>query len=56
MPGVEIDDGGVRFKNAVDGSSMKLTPERSIELARSEKIALVILGAALAGIPGGCGP
>jgi len=32
LPGVEIDDGGVRFKNAVDGSSMKLTPERSIEI------------------------
>ncbi len=32
LPGVAIDDGGVRFKNAVDGSSMKLTPERSIEI------------------------
>jgi queuine tRNA-ribosyltransferase len=32
LPDVEIDDGGVRFKNAVDGSSMKLTPERSIEI------------------------
>ncbi len=32
LPGVEIDDGGVKFKNAVDGSSMKLTPERSIEI------------------------
>ncbi len=29
LPGVEIDDGGVRFKNSVDGSSMKLTPERA---------------------------
>lgn len=32
LPGVSIDDGGVRFKNAVDGSSMTLTPERSIEI------------------------
>jgi queuine tRNA-ribosyltransferase len=32
LPGVEIDDGGVRFQNAVDGSSMQLTPERSIEI------------------------
>jgi len=32
LPGVEIDDGGVRFANAVDGSSMLLTPERAIEI------------------------
>ncbi len=32
LPGVEIDDAGVRFKNEVDGSKMELTPERSIEI------------------------
>ncbi len=32
LPGVEIDDGGVRFKNEVDGSTMELGPERSIEI------------------------
>ncbi|MDJ0846859.1 MAG: tRNA guanosine(34) transglycosylase Tgt [Myxococcota bacterium] len=32
LPGVEIDDGGVRFKNEVDGSQMELTPERSVEI------------------------
>jgi queuine tRNA-ribosyltransferase len=32
LPGAEIRDGGVRFKNEVDGSSMELTPERSIQI------------------------
>jgi len=32
LPNVEISDRGVRFKNPVDGSSMDLTPERSIEI------------------------
>jgi queuine tRNA-ribosyltransferase len=29
---VEIEDGGVRFKNELDGSVMELTPERSIAI------------------------
>jgi queuine tRNA-ribosyltransferase len=32
IPKAEISDGGVRFRNEVDGSSMELTPERSIEI------------------------
>jgi queuine tRNA-ribosyltransferase len=32
LPGVEISDKGVRFKNEFDGSVMELTPERSIEI------------------------
>ncbi|MCC6640190.1 MAG: tRNA guanosine(34) transglycosylase Tgt [Deltaproteobacteria bacterium] len=32
LPGKEISDHGVRFRNEVDGSSMELTPERSIEI------------------------
>jgi queuine tRNA-ribosyltransferase len=32
LPKVEISDRGVRFKNDVDGSSVDLTPERSIEI------------------------
>jgi queuine tRNA-ribosyltransferase len=32
LPKVEISDAGARFKNDVDGSSMLLTPERSIEI------------------------
>jgi queuine tRNA-ribosyltransferase len=32
LPKREIDDGGVRFKNEVDGSSVELTPERSVEI------------------------
>ena len=32
LAGAEIDDRGVRFRNEVDGSSMDLTPERSIEI------------------------
>jgi queuine tRNA-ribosyltransferase len=32
LPSAEISDRGVRFKNSVDGSSMDLTPERSIEI------------------------
>lgn len=32
LPGKEISDHGVRFRNEVDGSSMALTPERSIEI------------------------
>jgi len=32
LPDVAIDDGGVRFKNEVDGSVMELTPERSIAI------------------------
>ena len=32
LPGAEIRDRGVKFKNEVDGSSMELTPERSIEI------------------------
>ncbi len=32
LPGAEIDDGSVRFKNAVDGSAMELTPERAIAI------------------------
>jgi len=32
LPRKEIDDRGVRFRNDVDGSSMELTPERSIEI------------------------
>lgn len=32
LPKVEISDQGVRFRNEVDGSSMLLTPERSIEI------------------------
>ncbi len=32
LPRKEIDDRGVRFRNEVDGSSMELTPERSIEI------------------------
>ena len=31
LPHKEISDDGVRFRNHVDGSPMKLTPERSIE-------------------------
>ncbi len=30
LPGKEISDHGVRFRNEVDGSAMELTPERSI--------------------------
>ena len=32
LPGKEIGDHGVRFRNEVDGSTMELTPERSIEI------------------------
>jgi len=32
LPGAEISDRGVRFKNDVDGSTIDLTPERSIEI------------------------
>ncbi|MDH3520956.1 MAG: tRNA guanosine(34) transglycosylase Tgt [Myxococcales bacterium] len=32
LPKKEIDDRGVRFRNEVDGSSMELTPERSIQI------------------------
>jgi len=32
LPGVQITDQGVRFKNEVTGDSMELTPERSIEI------------------------
>jgi queuine tRNA-ribosyltransferase len=32
LPKKEISDHGVRFKNEVDGSSVELTPERSIEI------------------------
>jgi queuine tRNA-ribosyltransferase len=32
LPKKEIGDGGVRFRNEVDGSSVELTPERSIEI------------------------
>ncbi len=32
LPGVEISDRGVRFKNEVDGSAMEITPERSIAI------------------------
>ncbi|HXV35637.1 MAG TPA: tRNA guanosine(34) transglycosylase Tgt [Myxococcota bacterium] len=32
LPGVEIDDHGARFKSAVDGSPLQLTPERAIEI------------------------
>ncbi|MCH7708068.1 MAG: tRNA guanosine(34) transglycosylase Tgt [Myxococcales bacterium] len=32
LPHKEIDDGGVRFRNEFDGSTMELTPERSIEI------------------------
>jgi queuine tRNA-ribosyltransferase len=32
LPKREIGDGGVRFKNEVDGSSVELTPERSVEI------------------------
>jgi queuine tRNA-ribosyltransferase len=32
LPGKEISDQGVRFRNEVDGSTMDLTPERSIEI------------------------
>ena len=32
LPGVEINDRGVRFKNEVTGDGMELTPERSIEI------------------------
>ena len=32
LPGKEISDHGVRFRNEVDGSTMDLTPERSIEI------------------------
>jgi queuine tRNA-ribosyltransferase len=32
LPQKEISDQGVRFKNEVDGSTMELTPERSVEI------------------------
>ncbi len=32
IPSKEISDRGVRFKNEIDGSSMEITPERSIEI------------------------
>jgi queuine tRNA-ribosyltransferase len=32
LPRKEISDRGVRFRNEVDGSSLELTPERSIEI------------------------
>jgi len=32
LPNREIGDGGVRFKNEIDGSSVELTPERSVEI------------------------
>jgi len=32
LPGVELSDTGVRFKNEVTGDTMDLTPERSIEI------------------------
>jgi queuine tRNA-ribosyltransferase len=35
LPKKEIADHGVRFRNEVDGSSMELTPERSIEIQRA---------------------
>jgi len=32
LPNREISDGGVRFKNEIDGSSVELTPEKSVEI------------------------
>jgi len=32
LPNKEISDEGVRFKNEIDGSTMNLTPERSIQI------------------------
>jgi len=32
LPNREISDSGVRFKNEIDGSSVELTPERSVEI------------------------
>jgi queuine tRNA-ribosyltransferase len=32
LPGKEISDNGVRFKNEIDGSVLDLTPERSIQI------------------------
>jgi queuine tRNA-ribosyltransferase len=32
LPNVEISDGGVSFRNEVDGSAMELTPERAIQI------------------------
>ncbi len=32
LPSAEIRDQGVRFRNQVDGSTLELTPERSIEI------------------------
>jgi len=32
LPGKEISDQGVRFRNEVDGSTLDLTPERSIQI------------------------
>ncbi|CAG0948302.1 Queuine tRNA-ribosyltransferase [Myxococcaceae bacterium] len=32
LPGKELSDHGVRFRNEVDGTTMELTPERSIEI------------------------
>jgi len=32
LPSKEISDRGVRFKNEVDGSTIELTPERSVEI------------------------
>ena len=32
LPGVQINDKGVRFKNENSGDSMELTPERSIQI------------------------
>jgi queuine tRNA-ribosyltransferase len=32
LPSKEIGDGGVRFKNEIDGSSVEITPERSVEI------------------------
>jgi len=35
LPKTEISDRGVRFKNEVDGSTVDLTPERSIEIQQA---------------------
>jgi len=35
LPSAEISDRGVRFKNEVDGSTMEITPERSMEIQNS---------------------
>ncbi len=32
LPGAQVHDGGVRFRNEIDGSALELTPERSIAI------------------------